>query len=78
MTDSSQAEDKLLPETGVPIELERILSASFIHNTERNYGTRCSTAIVVDDHDRVRFCEQNYNQDTSIASRNFFEFKVNR
>jgi len=76
MTDKEIAADEQLPSTGVPIELERLLSASFISNPQRDYGTRCSTAVVVDDEGNIRFNEQNYNDDTSIASRNFFHFPI--
>ena len=76
MTDKEIAADEKLPNTGVPIELERLLSASFIRNPQRDYGTRCSTAVVVDDKGGVRFNEQNYNDDTTIASRNFFHFPI--
>jgi len=76
MTDKKIAPDEELPSTGIPVELERLLSASFICNTKRGYGTRCSTAIVVGDDGTVRFSEQNYNEDTTIASRHFFEFSL--
>ncbi|HEX7603366.1 MAG TPA: NRDE family protein, partial [Polyangiaceae bacterium] len=38
------APDDLLPQTGVPLELERHLSAPFIHLPQ--YGTRCSTVVL--------------------------------
>jgi uncharacterized protein with NRDE domain len=41
LADTTQAPDSELPETGIPIEWERALSATFI-STE-NYGTRCTT-----------------------------------
>ena len=40
------AADSELPATGVPIELERALSAAFIRSPERQYGTRCSTLVI--------------------------------
>lgn len=76
MTDRQIAPDAELPDTGVPLELERLLSASFIANPSRNYGTRCSTAIIVGHDGNVRFCEQNYAPDTSVTSRKFFEFPL--
>jgi uncharacterized protein with NRDE domain len=39
-----QAPDDLLPHTGVPVELERQLSAPFISLPQ--YGTRCSTLLL--------------------------------
>jgi uncharacterized protein with NRDE domain len=74
MTDRQIAADDVLPETGVSIELERLLSASFISNPDQDYGTRCSTAVVVDRIGAVRFNEQSYNRDSSTASRRFFSF----
>jgi uncharacterized protein with NRDE domain len=39
-----RAPDAALPATGVPLELERVLSAAFIRTPV--YGTRCSTVVV--------------------------------
>lgn len=44
--DDAPAPDDLLPETGVGLERERMLSSMFIKSP--NYGTRCSTVILVD------------------------------
>lgn len=44
--DRQLAADADLPATGVPIELERALSAAFIRAPERQYGTRCSTLVI--------------------------------
>ena len=41
------AEDKLLPSTGVPIEIERMLSPLFIQS--EHYGTRSSTVLLMSD-----------------------------
>ena len=46
LTDRRVAEDIDLPATGVPLELERQLSAAFIRAPERQYGTRCSTLVI--------------------------------
>ncbi|MES2511459.1 MAG: NRDE family protein [Pseudomonadota bacterium] len=40
-----QADAELLPQTGVPLEMERALSSAFVHAPERAYGTRCSTLL---------------------------------
>ena len=53
MSDCESAADDVLPDTGLPIELERILSAIFIKHQQWNYGTRCSTALVLT-HDAPR------------------------
>ena len=74
MTDRQIAEDDGLPETGVSLELERLLSPSFISNPERDYGTRCSTALIVDSSSGIRFSEQSYSRDSSVISRSYFSF----
>ena len=43
--DAQQAEDALLPDTGVGLNTERLLSSIFI--ATRSYGTRASTALLV-------------------------------
>lgn len=75
MTDKQTAAEHELPDTGITPELEKILSASFITNSERGYGTRCSTAIIVNAGGLIRFSEQNYSRDSSINSRHFYSFQ---
>ncbi|MEX2131685.1 MAG: NRDE family protein [Pseudohongiellaceae bacterium] len=70
------AADSELPATGVPLELERRLSASFIVNPQRDYGTRCSTALVIDQRGMVQFCEQNYRNDGETSTRHYYEFEM--
>jgi uncharacterized protein with NRDE domain len=61
MSDRSQAQDADLPDTGVGIEIERKLSSAFILNPTREYGTLCSTALIVDQRGATRFSEQNFD-----------------
>lgn len=61
MGDRSQAMDADLPNTGISIEIERKLSSAFILNPEREYGTLCSTALIVDQSGATRFSEQNFD-----------------
>lgn len=44
--DRQLAEESELPATGVPLALERALSAAFIRIPDRQYGTRCSTLVI--------------------------------
>jgi len=76
MTNRDIAPDSELPQTGVPLALERTLSPSFILDRERDYGTRCTTALTISDSNQVQFCEQNYNNDTSIQCRRLFSFEL--
>lgn len=50
LADASPFADAQLPSTGVPLERERQLAPAFIRITggARDYGTRCSTVVVVE------------------------------
>ena len=45
LADTTVAPDAVLPDTGVGLELERMLSPPFVRG--ESYGTRCSTLVVV-------------------------------
>lgn len=59
LADRTVPPDSLLPETGVGMELERLLSPIFISSP--NYGTRSSTVILIDRENRVTFMERSFN-----------------
>lgn len=46
LSDASPATDDALPNTGVPLEVERALSSPFVRLPLIGYGTRCSTVLV--------------------------------
>lgn len=46
--DSAPAPDGELPDTGVPREMERMLSPIFIRSPDGRYGTRCSTVVITE------------------------------
>jgi uncharacterized protein with NRDE domain len=48
LADRIEAPDNALPETGVPIDWERRLSAAFIRSPDLSYGTRCSTLVIAE------------------------------
>lgn len=52
------APDEKLPETGVGLERERILSPAFIETS--GYGTRSSTVLLIDRDGRVQFTEKTF------------------
>ncbi len=54
-------DDADLPDTGVGMELERLLSSAFIASPE--YGTRCSTVLLMDSGGGVTFIERTYLPD---------------
>jgi uncharacterized protein with NRDE domain len=70
------AEDHQLPDTGVGLERERMLSAMFIKSP--GYGTRCSTVVMIDKYDQVYFAERVYDLQTFSFTQNTFEFSVER
>ncbi|MEP1096875.1 MAG: NRDE family protein [Cyclobacteriaceae bacterium] len=58
MQDEGVAEDDALPQTGLPVDMERAVSAMCIRTP--NYGTCCSTAITIDYDGHVEFEEKSY------------------
>jgi uncharacterized protein with NRDE domain len=56
LADEAPAPDDRLPDTGLPLELERAASSIFIRS--EGYGTRCSTVLLVDNAGHVRFEER--------------------
>ena len=58
LQDNREGEDNTLPETGLPKDLEKKVSAMFIRT--ENYGTRCSTVLLVAKDGSVRFEERSY------------------
>lgn len=62
LRDNSHAEDSSLPDTGVGIELERMLSPAFIISP--SYGTRTASVVIVDqqeDEQSVYFHERQFS-----------------
>ena len=56
LADRTPAEDKDLPDTGVGLEYERILSSIFIETPV--YGTRSSTIVLIEENGKVIFNEK--------------------
>jgi uncharacterized protein with NRDE domain len=56
--DRAAAPDHLLPSTGIGIERERVVSASFIPGA--TYGTRASTVVLMSADGEVLFCERTF------------------
>ena len=51
LADDTPAAQDDLPATGIPRDLERLLSSAFIRTPDGRYGTRCSTVVITE---RVR------------------------
>lgn len=70
MQRSEQFPDSQLPDTGVGLELERTLSSLFIRSED--YGTRCTTVLLIDRSGHIYFEERTYKngkyQSSSVYS----------
>ena len=66
--------DDDLPDTGIGIEYERMLSPIFIRSPQ--YGTRSSIVIMIDKELNVTFIEDIYNPEDDTFLKNKFAFKI--
>jgi uncharacterized protein with NRDE domain len=76
LSDRSVPDDRDLPETGVTLEWERMLSPVFIASP--TYGTRSSTVLLVDRDDHVTFMERTFDPDPDHPSTVRQEFQMTR
>jgi len=74
LSDTREAREKDLPDTGVGLEWEKVLSSVFIQSPE--YGTRCSTAIHIDNNNNVRFAEKTFYGHQGAFSNKDYNFKI--
>jgi uncharacterized protein with NRDE domain len=65
LADRTIYHDDHLPQTGVPLEWERRLSATFIVSPE--YGTRCSTLLLIGKDDGMEFVERSFDSSGEIT-----------
>lgn len=65
LADKEFARAEQLPKTGVPLEIEKQLSSIFIEMND--YGTRCSTVILVDNEGTVSFYERTFPSNKEVA-----------
>jgi uncharacterized protein with NRDE domain len=68
----AQAPDSELPNTGVSIERERMLSSMFI--TSPDYGTRSSTLLFISNNDLITFIERSFNGNPAGPSTVRYDF----
>jgi uncharacterized protein with NRDE domain len=76
LDDSAIAKDNELPDTGVGLELERVLSPIFIKSEK--YGTRSSNVVMVDKNNNVKFVEKTYFANTGRFSNREFNFTIEK
>jgi uncharacterized protein with NRDE domain len=74
LSDDMVSPDELLPDTGVGLDLERLLSPAFIKTP--GYGTRSSTVILVDYANHVSFHERVYDPGADKFSHQVFEWTI--
>ncbi|MDR9417990.1 NRDE family protein [Gracilimonas sp.] len=66
LLDETKANEEELPVTGIPKDLEKAVSSIFI-KTE-NYGSRCSTVLLIDKEGNIDFTERSYEPGTTKLS----------
>lgn len=74
LADRTVAADAELPDTGFGLERERALSAQFV--TMGTYGTRCSTAVLVDHDGNVDFSERSFAGDPERYTSATHRFRI--
>ena len=74
LADDARAEDDILPETGVGLELERMLSPLFIES--QVYGTRSSTVLLFNRQGEVTFIERTFGRKDGEQGDAHYRFKI--
>ncbi|MCC7198713.1 MAG: NRDE family protein [Gammaproteobacteria bacterium] len=74
VSDRAQAPDHVLPDTGVGLALEQLLSAQFIVSPA--YGTRSSTLLMLRDDGEVVLSERSYGPAGTETGRRELRFSV--
>jgi len=71
--DMTPAPDARLPDTGVGLELERMLSPPFVRGAR--YGTRCSTVVLIDE-THIVFAERRFGPDALPIGNTFAQLAL--
>ncbi|HQV13922.1 MAG TPA: NRDE family protein, partial [Denitromonas sp.] len=74
LRDDRPAPDAALPDTGVPLAWERMLSSCFIRAP--GYGTRCTSIVMRSAEGRMRFVEARWQTDGSPDGRTDEQFDI--
>ena len=74
LANSERTEDDQLPDTGIGLDWERVLSSIFI--TSPTYGTRNSTVLIIDDKNKVTFAEKFFRSANDEGTEVKFEFTL--
>lgn len=76
LKDRQPAADADLPSTGLDRALERLVSAPFI--VSGDYGTRCTTVVLIDRKGVIRVEERTYSRDGETTGRTAMAFHTTR
>ena len=76
LADRRQAADELLPDTGVGLDWERLLSSRFIQSCD--YGTRASTLFLIDRQGSATFIERSFDITGEVSETRKFNFGLPR
>lgn len=74
LTDPVPFADELLPDTGVGLERERMLSPLFINSED--YGTRSSTVLLAGRDGKVTFIERTFDHGTGAPPTQSYNFQL--
>lgn len=66
LRDDKQADDNVLPDTGISKDWEKRLSSIFIQSPE--YGTRSSTLILIDSRNQLYWHEKQFDREGNVLS----------
>ena len=72
LNDRQPADEAEVPDTGLPADWERALSAPFV--VHERYGTRCSTLLMVDRDGRTTMQERRYDAAGSLTGATRLQF----
>ncbi|MDN7241587.1 NRDE family protein [Planococcus sp. N028] len=73
LSNSEQASESDLPDTGISLDFERKLSAMFIKTPD--YGTRSASVVLVDHDNNVTFAERTFEKG-ELSSEQIFDLKI--
>ncbi|MFA5668131.1 MAG: NRDE family protein [Balneolaceae bacterium] len=65
LMNETKAQETELPETGLTKEMERAISSIFINT--KNYGTRCSTLLLIHNSGNIEYVERRYEPNSTIV-----------
>lgn len=66
MADETTAPDLELPSTGLDLEKERAVSSIFVRTSD--YGTRCSSILLIDHKGKIDFTERSFDSTTKTIT----------